>query len=208
MKNTTCLISLIFIVLASNAQNEAIDSLKLLLPGEKTDTGKIQKLIYIGDAYGWRDNDTALIYFRDALSRSERIGYIPGEIRTRSSMAKFLFYVKTDYATALELFLYNRKVEEQTADTLFIFSDTRHIGFIYERIEDHEKQFDYIKKLRDLTYSGYIKDNVTLSLHKVIVDSRLGSVYEKLELLDSAKYYRIRIYHYGNTNKVWLRMAV
>ena len=208
MKNSTWLIVLLFSVLASHSQIKAVDSLKLLLPQEKTDTGKIHKLIYIGEAYWRRNNDTALIYFRDALSRSEQIGYTPGEIWARSSMAEFLYYIKTDFATALELFLYNLKVEEQTGDTLFIFSDTRHVGFIYERIEDHEKQFEYIKKLRDLTYSGYIKDNVKLSLFKVIVDSRLGGVYEKLNQLDSAKYYRSKIYHYGSANNDWLRMSV
>jgi len=208
MKNSTWLILLLFSVLTSNAQTKRIDSLKLLLPLEKTDTGRIHKLISIGDAYWNRRNDTALIYFRDALSLSEQIGYIPGEIQSRSSIAEFLFYIKADYATALELFLYNLNVEEQTGDTLFIFSDTRHVGFIYERIEDYKKQFEFIEKLRDLTYSGYIKDSKTLSLNKVIVDSRLGSVYENLNQLDSAKYYRLRNYHYGSANKDWLRMAV
>ena len=208
MKNSTWLIVFLFSVLASNSQTKTIDSLKLLLPKEKTDTGKIQKLIYIGDAYWKKNNDTALIYLRDALSRSEEIGYTRGEIRARSSIAEFLFYNKTDYATALELFLYNLKLEEKTGDTLFIFSDTRHVGFIYERTEDYKKQLEYIEKLRDLTYSGYIKDSVTLSLYKVIVDSRLGAVYEKLNQTDSAKFYRLRIYHYGSANKDWLRMAL
>jgi len=208
MKSSTCLILIIFSVLTSNAQIKAVDSLKLLLPLEKTDTGRIHKSILIGDAYWRKNNDTALIYFRDALERSAQVGYIPGEIRSRSSIAEFLFYIKADYATALELFLYNLKLEEQSGDTLFIFSDTRHVGFIYERIEDYNKQFEYIKKLRDLAYSGFIKDSVTLSLSRAIVDSRLGAVYEKLNQLDSAKFYRLRIYHLGSANKDWLRMAV
>ena len=179
-----------------------------MLAQEKTDTGKIQKIIYIGDLYWTQKNDTALVYFRDALSRSERIGYVAGEIRARSSIAEFLFYIKTDYATALELFLYNLKMEERTGDTLFIFSDMRNVGFIYERIDDYKKQLEYTEKLRNLTYSGFINDSIRLSLFKVIVDSRLGSVYEKLNQFDSAKYYRLRIYHYGSANKDWLRMAV
>jgi len=207
MKNIPCLILFIFSVLTSTAQIKVVDSLKLLLAREKTDTGRIQKLIYIGLAYGWRKNDTAFIYFRDALSRSEQIGYIPGEIRTRSSMANILFYSKADYATALELYLYNLNVEEQTGDTLFIFYDIRDVCLIYAQIEDHEKQFEYAKKLRDLAYSGFIKDSVTLSDFKAIADNRLGAVYEKLNQLDSAKYYRLRAYHDSSARKDWARKA-
>ena len=193
--------------MTSNAQFRSVDSLKLLLAREKTDTGRIQKLIYIGNAYRFRNNDTALIYFRDALSRSEQIGYIPGEIRTRSSMANFMFYSKADYATALELYLYNLNVEEQAGDTLFIFSDINDVCLIYAQIEDDEKQFEYAKKLRDLAYSGFIKESVKLSTFKVIADTRLGAVYEKLNQLDSAKYYRLRAYHHSSARKDWTRKA-
>src|SRR5688572_26187245 len=207
MRNIICLGLFIISVLTSTAQIKAVDSLKLLLAREKTDTGRIQKLIYIGLAYGWRNNDTAFIYFRDALNQSEQIGYIPGEIRTRSSMANILFYIKADYASALELYLYNLNVEEQTGDTLIIFYDIRDVCLIYAQIEDHEKQFEYTKKLRDLAYSGFIKDSVTLSDFKSIADTRLGAVYEKLNQLDSAKYYRLRAYHDSSARKDWARKA-
>src|SRR5687768_17105508 len=124
MRDYYCLILFIFSVLTLNAQPKAVDSLKLLLPREQTDTGRIHKLISIGDAYWRRRNDTALLYFRDALSRSEQVGYIPGEIRARSSIAEFLANMKSDYATALELLLYNLKLEEETGDTTHIFTDT------------------------------------------------------------------------------------
>ncbi|HEU4860263.1 MAG TPA: ATP-binding protein [Chitinophagaceae bacterium] len=207
MKNSTWLIVLLFIVLASNSQIKAVDSLKLLLPKEKTDTGRIQKLIYIGNAYWEKRNDSALIYFRDALSRSEQMGYIRGEIRARSSIAEYLYNFKTDHAKALELFLYNLKVEEQTGDTLFIFWDTRHVGIIYERIEDYGKQFEYVNRLRNLVNSGLFKDSAKRSLYGVIVDNRLGTVYEKKNNLDSAKYFRLRVFQYGIANKDLLRTA-
>ena len=121
MKNNTWLILFLCSVLTSNSQTKAIDSLKLALANEKTDTGQIQKLIYIGDIYWAQKNNTALVYFKDALTRSERIGYRRGEIRARSSMAEFLYYIQTDHATALELFLFNLKVEQETGDTTHIF---------------------------------------------------------------------------------------
>ena len=178
-----------------------------MLAQQKTDTGKIQNLIYIGDAYWAKRNDSALIYFGNALSRSEKIGFKQGEIRSRSSLAEYLFYNKTDYATALELFLYNLKVEEQTGDTLFIFWDTRHVGFIYERIEDYEKQLEYVNRLRNLVNSGLFKDSAKRSLYEVIVDNRLGTAYENKNNPDSAKYFRLRVFQYGIANKDLLRIA-
>ncbi len=208
MKNVTCFILIIFSVLTARAQIKNIDSLKFVLKKEKTDTGKVQKLIYLGDAYWLKRNDTALIYFRDALRLSEKIEFIAGEIRSRSNLAEFLANMKSDYATALELYLYNLKLEEQTGDTTHIFVDTREVGFIYARIEDYAKEFEYVNKLRNLTNSGLFKDSATLSRYRVGVDSRLGAVYEKLNILDSAKYYRLRILHYGMANKDMFRIAV
>jgi len=208
MKNSTWLILLLVSVLTSNAQSKRIDSLKLLLPLEKTDTGRIHKLIYIGNAYWNKNNDTALIYFKDALSLSEQVGYIPGEIRSRSSIAEFLAGMKLDYATALELLLYNLKLEEQTGDTTHIFTDIREISFIYARIEDYEKELEYIKKLRNLTNSGLFKDSATLSQLRVNVNNRLGAVYGKLNILDSAKYYKLKVFNYGVVQKDRFRIIV
>ena len=208
MKNSTWLIVFLFIVLASNSQIKAVDSLKLLLSLEKTDTGRVHKLIYIGDAYWRRRNDTALIYFTDALNRSEQIGYIPGEIRSRSSIAEFLANMKSDYATALQLLFYNVKLEEQTGDTTHIFTDTREISLIYGRIEDYEKELEYIKKLRNLANSGLFKDSATLSQLRVNVNNRLGAVYGKLNILDSAKYYKLKVFNYGVARKDLFRIAV
>jgi len=208
MKNILCLILFIFTLLPTNAQSKRVDSLKLLLPLEKTDTGRIHKLISIGNAYWNKDNDTALIYFKEALSRSEQIGYIPGEIRSRSSIAEFLVNMKLDYATALELLLYNLKLEEQTGDTTHIFTDTREISFIYARIEDYKKELEYIKKLRNLTNSGLFKDSETLSQLRVNVNNRLGAVYGKLNILDSAKYYKLKVFNYGLAQKDNFRILV
>ncbi len=208
MKNVTCFILIIFSVLATRAQIKNIDSLKLVLRKEKTDTGKVQKLIYLGDAYWAKRNDSALLYFRDALRLSGKIGFTSGEIRSRSSLAEFLATMKSDFATALELLLDNLKLEEQTGDTTLIFIDTREVSLIYARIEDYEKELEYINKLRNLTNSGLFKDSATLSQFRVNVNNRLGAVYGKLNILDSAKYYKLKVFHYGVAHKDLFRIAV
>jgi tetratricopeptide (TPR) repeat protein len=170
MKKITCFILIIFTVLVGEAQDKRIDrfykridSLKLLIQKEKNDTAKIRKLVLLGEVYVRMKNDSALVFLQDAIRLSEKIGFKQEEIHARSSMAFFLFYVKLDYATSLELLLYNLKREEQTDDTAYIFSNTMDVSLIYTQIEDYEKALEYIKKLQNLTNSGLFKDSATLS---------------------------------------------
>ncbi len=107
VKKITCFILIIFTVVAGYTQNKKIDSIKLLLQQEKTDTGKIQKLIFLGDTYLRQSSDSALMYFQEALSWSSRIGYVQGEIEARSNIANFLYYFKLDFANALD-FLFTK----------------------------------------------------------------------------------------------------
>ncbi len=152
VKKITCFILIIFTVVAGYTQNKKIDSIKLLLQQEKTDTGKIQKLIWLGDTYRRQDNDSALMYFQEALSWSSRIGFVHGEIKARSSIANFLYNFKLDFATALDFYLQNLKLEEQSGDTTFIFDDTWDIGFIYESIDDFEKASEYVYKISFINF--------------------------------------------------------
>ncbi len=197
MKKIACFIIIILTVAAGHAQRKSIDSMKLLLQQEKTDTGKIQKLISLGGTYWRQNNDSALIYYQQALSLSLKIGYVQGEINARSNIANFLYYFKLDFANALDFYLQNIKREEQSGNTTFIFEDTRDVGLVYARIDNLEKELEYVFKLRELTNSEILKNNSKLPIYKVHLDNRLGAVYEKLNKLDSAKYFRSRVYNSG-----------
>ncbi|MEO5783784.1 MAG: ATP-binding protein, partial [Ginsengibacter sp.] len=169
---------------------------------------KFLRLIQIGEAYQKITNDSALVYFQDALRWSEEIGFKQGEIMAKSSIANFLFFVKSDYATALGLYFQNLKVEEQTGDTEYIFSDTRHAVFIYHRIENFEKALEYTNKLKNLISSGIFKDSEKLANYKVVTDNWFGNVYIKMNKMDSAKYYMFREFNYGIAKRDRLRIAL
>jgi len=79
MKKISCFIFIIFIVVAGNAQDKRfdrqdkrIDSLKLLIQKEKKDTAKIRKLVLLGEVYRRMNNDSALVFFQDAIRLSEK----------------------------------------------------------------------------------------------------------------------------------------
>jgi tetratricopeptide (TPR) repeat protein len=145
----------VFLCIApAHTQVYNIDSLKLVLQKQTTDTGKIDKLILLGFAYSVIRNDSAFIFLSEALSSSINIGYKHGEISARHQIAYFLYYVKSDYATAIDLYFKNLRVLNQMSDTSFWvaetrFFDMRDIGFIYEKLKDYDKQLEYTIKLRN-----------------------------------------------------------
>lgn len=182
-----------------NAQKDNIDSLKLLLINVKSDSARINLLNKTGSAYAEEKNDTALIYFKEALALSESTGNKTGELRSRRSIAFYLYSNKADFATSLELYLQNLKEEEQSGDTVIIFGDIRDITFIYQTMEDPQKEFEYINKMREFTNSGKIKDNVKLSRFNVTINNRLGDYYcdSRHSQLDSALIYKRKVYDAG-----------
>jgi signal transduction histidine kinase len=198
MKKIACFIFISFTALAVVAQNKKIDSLKLLLQHERTDTAKINKLMQIGNVYRGLRKDSALIYYQDALRLSEKIRFINGELLARFYIANFFSFVKSDYATALDYYLQNLKIEEQTGDTARIFWDTRDVTFIYSHIEDFEKEFEYLNKLKHLISSDITKDSAKLAFYNAYMDTRFASFYEELNKPDSAIYYSYRVYNYGS----------
>ncbi len=208
MKKITCFIFIIFTAWAGHTQDKRIDSLKLLIQKEKKDTAKIRKLVLLGEVYRRMNNDSALVFFQDAIRLSEKIGFKQGEIQARSSIAYFLLSVKSDYATALDLYFRNLKMEELTGDTTYIFSDIQAVASIYERIEDFEKALEYINRLKNLISSGILKSSAKLAKYSVTVDDRFGVIYQRMNKLDSAKYYKTRVFNDGIAKNDWGRIAI
>ena len=119
MKKIICFIFIILTALEGHTQDKRIDSLKLLIQKENKDTAKIRKLVLLGEVYVRMNNDSALVFYQDAIRLSEKIGFKQGEIQARSSIAYFLLSVKSDYATALDLYFRNLKMEELTGCLLY-----------------------------------------------------------------------------------------
>lgn len=201
MKTIACIIFIFLSSLDVAAQYEKIDSLKILLSQAKDDTTEIKYLNKTGSVYAEMKNDSALLFFKDALGISEKTGDTRNEIYSRRLAAFYLYSVKSDYAAALELYLKNLKIEKETGDTTYIFGDTRDVSFIYEAIEDFQKEFEYINKLKEIINSGIFKDSVKLSRFRMTVDNRLGGFYSvsKMKNLDSAMFYKRRLYNAGLT---------
>ena len=180
----------------AQSNQQKIDSLKILLQKQNTNTDRFWNIIRIGDVYRAANNDSALLYYNDALSLSQKSEFKAGQFFSRNRIAN-VFKDKNDYAIALDLFLQNIREAEQTGDTTMIFIDTRDVGFIYEIIEDVDRQLEYTNKLRSLINSGIYKDSANLSEYRIMIHNRFGGLYDKLNNLDSGKFYKLKVYQYG-----------
>ena len=182
MKKLNGSIICFFVLITCSAQYKTIDSLQHLLKNEKTDTVRTRLMCEIGDEYFYKLSDSAFHFYKNSLQLSENIGYKDGELRARSDLATFLFNIKSDYVSALDLYLKNIKEAAATGDTTFIFWNIRDFGVLYSRIGDYNKEMEYVKKLRDLINSGIFKDSVKLSTYKLVTDNRFGGVLSLIHI--------------------------
>ena len=199
MRTIICFSLLFLTAINCIAQYEKIDSLKLLLSQSKEDTTEIKYLNKVGSVYAELKNDSALLFFNDALALSESTGDIRNQIYSRRLAAFYLYSVKSDFATAMELYLKNLKLAEETGDTSWIIGDNRDVSIIYESIEDYQKQFEYINKLREILNSGIFKDSIKVFRYRMTLYNRLGGFYSagKMKNHDSAMIYRRKVYDAG-----------
>ena len=209
MKKALYLFLMLIIVLDVNAQNTKIDSLKSVISHIKSGNGRISAILQLGGIYSDRHDDSAVMYFEEAIRLSEKSGDTQNEIQARHEMAFYLYDVKADYVTALDLFLQNIKLEEQVQDTSHIFFDTRGTLFVYEAVGDYGKALEYVNRMRALVNSDIVKDKASLATYKKIVNYRSGIVFQELNKPDSAKPYFLRTYNNGVLNKelIWVALG-
>jgi len=197
MKNIAVFLIGLSFITPAHAQNKIIDSLKKVLAKQVIDTQQINTFILIAEAYRKDRNDSAIIFYQDAMKRAIEKKYTDGELKARNRYADFLTRYKNDDYKALGLFLANVKLEEATHDTALLMWDLRNIAFIYDRIDDIPKQLEYTMKMRDASLAKQTKNKVWQAFLQANVDRRLGDIYQKLNETDSAKKYFFRTFRYG-----------
>ncbi|MBS1747799.1 MAG: hypothetical protein JST21_16665 [Bacteroidetes bacterium] len=207
MKKIVAIILFIFVTSNVFAQDNTIDSLKLVLSKEKTDTGKIKLLNNIGGRFGMgrTKNDSALWYARQALNLSQKIKDIKGELNARFNMSHY-FRQTGNYPEALKLSLYNLTMAREFHEMEILFLQTRETGWIYKGMGDYRKELEYEKKLFPLAdsfnwdFPGYSME---------IANQCVSIAYSDMNMPDSALSYSRVVYQFGveNNDPVWLMLG-
>jgi len=187
MKISFLLIPLLWIGSISFAQNRAVDSLNNLLKHEKTDTGKIILLYEMSHAYQNTQPDSALLLAQDAYFQSKKKKFIKGESWALNQMAT-AFNRIGNFPNALEYYIEQLKIEEKRGYDDNIAGNYLDIALVYNNSKDYDMAIVYAKKADSIINENKFED---LSLYSLL---NIGDIYEKKNMLDSARAYTEKCY--------------
>ena len=122
-----------------------IDSLKTILTQSTKDTTRINTLLKIGDHLIYTELDTALMYYKEALS-------IALEIDNKELMQGcynsigIIYWNKSDYPQALQYYNQSLEINEQLKDKKAIANNYNNIGVIYFNQSSYPQALSYYFK--------------------------------------------------------------
>jgi len=171
------------------SQNLQVDSLKLLLSKENTDTARVRLLNKIGFAYGMENFELRLRYHQQAAELAHRIGYKRGEIESLSFMAE-QFNLSGNYSGSLQISLQNLRTAEQVKDTEMIFWIKREILRTHYNVGDYKQVIEDAQVIKSLVHSGAFRNQDTIKWYSLIgYVNWFSNAYIALNQFDSALYY-------------------
>ena len=185
---------ILFISTLATGQVSKIDSLKIALEQENSDSGKIVLLLELGNVYESRRSDSLLYFHKQALelnnktTRSINLTY-----DANFGIAK-AYRIMGNYPEALKLLLEDLKIAEQNQDTSGIFYSKREIMWVYRGTGDLSGQKRILNELEILAGQVY-KSNPARGtvFYRIVYNSKAG-IFKDAKAYDSARYYYSTLY--------------
>ena len=171
-----------------NGQNNAKDSLELLLQNEKTDTGRVLLLAELGFAWLESKPDTTMVLALEALSLARKIGFAKGEAESLNRVGN-AYRVSGNYSKALDFFLQALKINEKINNPDGKQRNFTNIGVVYNSQDEFRQALGYSFKALELAEQIKNKSSVSTILRNI------GENYYKLKVFDSAILYTQQAYH-------------
>ncbi|MFZ9262607.1 MAG: tetratricopeptide repeat protein [Chitinophagaceae bacterium] len=175
----------VFLLICSRdvfSQTTIIDSLKLEIEKEKIDSNKSTLLAYLALEFRTINVDTAIKYANIGRNLAIKSSYLKGEILCGYILGESN-RIKGNYAKALDIALNTIQKTENSSFNNMLFNLNNLIATIYGSMSENEKYLQYLRKMYNLT--SVVKDDESLN----VLYTNLGDVFEKLNILDSARYY-------------------
>jgi two-component system, NtrC family, sensor kinase len=179
------------------AQKKVRDSLEIVLASQKTDSGRIYLLEYIGTEFSYSspDKDSATWYYQKALDLAKKTNDTKTEIQIQVFIAENFFYAG-NFPQALSTTLHFIKTAEVYKDTADLFYLYRLAVWVYNDMSDDKTALEYVRKMDQLVRSGFYKDSL-YQMPFQISNASYAMVYSGLNHLDSALYYQSLVYKYA-----------
>ena len=110
------------------------------------DTAKLRKLYNLTIPMIYLDIDTAWYYANFTATASEKIGFIPGQIKSLGNMG-YILYNRNKYAQALDYYMRSLEMAQSYGKHYdYIVIQQNAIGRIYSDLGDYEKALEFYEK--------------------------------------------------------------
>src|SRR5579862_3974049 len=169
----------------SIAQNNSIDSLKLLFASSRDDHSRLVFLHSLCNKYMWSFADTAIMYAKQEVEIAQKINDEVGLALSLVDVSEALT-TSGDYANGLYYGFRGLTLSKESKDTEVIRYALSSLAICYREQGDYAPAIFYNKE--DLRLGELTNHDYTIS------EATLSSMYERNNQLDSALFYAERAY--------------
>lgn len=150
-----------------------IDSLVENIREEKTDTQKVNTLVFLSKMYWTNDPVKGRRYAGEALDLSKRAGFLPGEGKALNSLGN-ICYQMGEYKAALQYHKKALRVREKVNNKVEIAASLNNIGNCYNNTTKYDSALLYYNKCAHI--DSLLGDKYGLSADY----NNIGNVYGRL----------------------------
>lgn len=185
MRSVLVFLFFIHCTICGYTQISKIDSLSLLLAGEKTDSNRVTLLWRLAEQYQSIKPDTSLQLSQQALLLAQRIQYTEGESRSLAMLATSQ-YLLGNYPKALSNYMLKLKLEEKRNSPRNYVSALSNIGLMYILLGEYPNALSYLYRADAMVETAGGKTREELK-YNIIVN--IGEAYYRMNKPDSSGLY-------------------
>lgn len=190
MKKTRLLLLFHFFTAFAVAQTNVTDSLKRVLENEKNDTTRVFMLEELSRIYSTSKTDTSLLLAQQALSLARKHGFEKGEAASLNRIGTVLSSIG-NHPLALENLLEALRINEKIKNQDGIMRNLGNIANVNAELGEYREGLTYSFREKRSAEKMADEERLTNTL------LRIGDIYEKLDMLDSARIFTEQAYSHA-----------
>ncbi len=156
------------------AQNNYVDSLRLLISKSRDDTFKVNNLLKLNKEYISSSPEEAIKYGNEALTLSQKLNYATGRAYSLKNIG-MVYYNQTRYVETVDYWNQSYLLFDSIGDNLNEALLLNNLGSVYMNQGDDAKALDYYFKSLQIAEESKDKHKIALAM------GNIGTVYSNNE---------------------------
>jgi len=190
---TSFVFLLLFTKFSINAQQMNLDSLERLITNyTEKDSARASTLLITADLITKNNPEKAITYAKEGVNIAREVDWKKGSIVGLIQIGN-IYYVKTDYITALDYFQKADKENMKLKDPTISISIYNSLANIYCDIQEYDKGIENYQRL--LIYAKEIGD----PRYEALALTNIGNVYTDIEEYSKSKDYLEKALHLADS---------